>query len=91
MTWFLIAYLAGLFYLALNQNKIADKGGFCGAWISFALIPAGNFLFTLIRLNNMRRSSTLAVIELWSTGITWLLLSISLLFLLKAFMSKPKS
>jgi len=88
MTWLLIVYLVGLFYLALNQKHIASRSAFCAAWTLYALIPASNFLFTLIRLGSLRNTRTLAVAELWSNGIQWLLLSISLFCLLNAFMSK---
>ena len=90
MTWLLIVYFVGLFYLALNQNKIANKFSFRVAWSFYASIPACNFLFTLFRLGNIRVSRNLAVVELWANGIPWLLLSISLFFLLNAFMSKSE-
>jgi len=91
MTWLLIVYFVGLFYLALNQNKIVNRSAFRAAWTLYALIPASNSLFTLIRLGNIRNTRTLAVAELWSSGIQWLLLSIILFCLLNAFMSKSEN
>ena len=104
MTWTLIAYGAGLFYFAARQDKVINKNRFRIAWIIFASIPLSHFFFILLRANNVnmrkpspRMAGNLASIELWSSGVEWLLLAISLIVLMTAIIpndtvnSKPSA
>ena len=84
MTWLLIAYVLGLFYFAANPKKISNTGLFRAAWIWLGLIPVNHFIFTLFRAGNIRSTRDLALVEVWSNGISWLLLGISLLILINA-------
>ena len=84
MTWLLAAYALGLLYFAANPKRIANTGLFRAAWIWFALIPINHFVFTLFRAGNIRSTRDLALVEVWSSGISWLLLGISLLILINA-------
>ena len=84
MTWFLIAYLLSLIYLAANKTRIEDRGAFRVAWIFFALVPVSHFVFALFRAGNSKQPGDLVLIEIWSNGIAWLLLSFSLLALMNA-------
>ena len=54
MTWLLLGYGVGLFYLAINHNKLADKATFSAAWIAFAMIPMSHFVFALLTLANVK-------------------------------------
>lgn len=85
MTWLLIAYLLGLLYFSANPDKISNRKAFRTAWIWFTLIPISNFVFALFRAGNVRSKRSLALVEVWSNGIAWLLFGISLFILLKAF------
>jgi len=91
MTWTLIAYGAGLFYFAAHQDRLINKNRFRIAWIVFTAIPFSHFFFTLLRANNVnigkpshRMAENLASIQLWSSGVEWLLLSISLFVFMTA-------
>ena len=91
MTWLLIAYTLVLVYLAANPNKIADKEVFRSAWICFAAIPVSNFVSTLFRAGNIRSTHKLALVEVWASGVSWLILGISLLMLINALVPKDNS
>ena len=80
MTWLILGYGAGLLFLAINHNKLADKAVFSTAWILFAMIPISRCVFALLTLANV----TFATIGLWSQCIEWLLLGVSFLLLFKA-------
>ena len=81
MNWFLIAYLLALVYLA-NRERLGRMDSFRLAWIWFALIPISHFLFALIRVSNLRSPNDLALTEIWADGIAWLLLGISMFYLI---------
>jgi hypothetical protein len=81
MTWLLTAYFLGLIYLAVNRERLGRTDSFRMAWIWFALIPISHFVFALFRVGNLRSPGDLALIEIWSDGIAWLLLGISMLYL----------
>ncbi len=91
MIWLQIVYLLVLVYLVVDQSKISDKGLFRGAWITFALIPISNFVFTLFRAGNIRSTMDLALVEVWANGISWLLLGISFLTLINALIPKEET
>ena len=89
MTWLLIAYGLGLFYFLVRQDQVVNKDHFRIAWIFFASIPLSHFIFTLLRAMfvnpkrpSPRMAGNLASIELWASGVEWLLLGISLIVLL---------
>lgn len=91
MPWLLCAYLLGLLYFIANPQKVVNRGAFRTAWIWFALVPVSNFVFALFRAGNIRSTSELALIEVWSDGIAWLLLAISLFVLIGALLPEdPK-
>lgn len=90
MTWILVATLLGLLYLATNQERILDRKSFRQAWIWFAMVPMSHFVFALLRADNSRSTRDLALTEIWADGVAWLLLGISLLFLLGALVSKEE-
>jgi hypothetical protein len=90
MPWLLIAYVLGLFYFAANPGRISDKGLFRAAWIWYAIIPFNHFVFTLFRAGNIRSTRGLALVEIWSDGISWLLLGISLILLVTALIPAQK-
>ncbi len=79
MTWLLLAYGIGMFYLAIHHDKLADKAAFARAWIVFAAIPASHFIFVLLSLVIVQVN----LVTIWAEGVQWLLLGVSL-FLLPA-------
>ena len=91
MTWLLIAQLVGLLYFAANKDRVSNKGSFRVAWVWFALIPVSRFVFALFRAGNYRSPRDLTLIEIWSDGVGWLLMAISLLFLLKALVPSSRA
>jgi hypothetical protein len=84
MTWLLIVYLAGLLYIASNHAKIRNKHDFRVAWIWFGLILVVHFVFAVCRAGNIRSPQNLVLIEVWSNGVSSLLLAISFFVLLGA-------
>lgn len=80
-TWFLVAYLLLLIFLAVKRDKFSNAAALRPAWISFALIPVSYFVFCLFRAGNIGNARDMALIETWANGIEWLLLGISMLFL----------
>jgi hypothetical protein len=78
MHWLLIAYLIVLVFVAYRHDKFGRGGSLRRAWLAFAAIPLSHFFFTLLRAGNFADSRDLALIEIWSDGIVWLLLGISL-------------
>jgi hypothetical protein len=95
MTWLLIAYGIGLFYFLIRQDHVADKDRFRMAWILFASIPLSHFVFTLLRVAfanpgkpTPRMARNMASVELWASGVEWLLLGISLIVLLTSIIPK---
>ena len=82
--WILLVYFVALLYFAAVPKRIMNRRSFRTAWIWFALIPVSNFVFTLFRAGNMRSPSDLALVEVWSVGVAWLLLGVSLFALLNA-------
>ena len=83
MEWLLVIYFIGLLYLALNPNKIIYLPDFRTAWIGFIMIPASRFVFMILRIN-MDKTKEVFLVEQWSIGTAWLLLAISLFFLLNS-------
>jgi hypothetical protein len=81
MTWILIAYLIGLLYLATHREKLPIGASLRTPWIWFALVPIIQFVFSLIMAGNVGSAFALARVQIWSDGISWLLLGISLLCL----------
>jgi hypothetical protein len=81
MTWILIAYLLVLIYLALHREKLVKGGSLRLAWMWFVAIPISHFVFALFKAGNIGTPRDLALIEIWSDGIEWLLLGGSLFFL----------
>jgi hypothetical protein len=79
MTWILIAYLIGLLYLATHREKLPIGASLRTPWVWFALVPIIQFVFSLIRARYV--GYDLELVEIWSDGISWLLLGISLLCL----------
>src|SRR5688572_5413581 len=90
MIWILIVYLLLLIFLAVRRDKFPNAAALRPAWISFALIPISSFVFALIRVGNIRDSHDLALVEIWSNGIEWLLLGISMLFLTGMLAPNPE-
>lgn len=92
MIWLQIVYLLVLVYLVINKSKISNINLFRGAWIAFALIPISNAVFTVFRAGNIRSTRGLALVEVWSNGLAWLLFGISLLILINALIpaEEPK-
>ena len=90
MIWLQIVYLLVLVYFAAYKTKISEKGLFRAAWITFALVPISNFVFTLFRVGNIRSPRALGLVEVWSNGFAWLLLGISFLILINALIPKEK-
>jgi hypothetical protein len=84
MTWLLIAYLLVLVYFTVNPGKRGRPGSFRLAWLLFAGIPLSHFFFALVRAGNMRDPRDLALTEVWADGVAWLLLGLSLIFLINA-------
>lgn len=84
MNWILIAYLLGLIYLATKLEGATRLGSFRAAWIVFALIPFGQFVMHLLRVEHIRSTRTLQLIEIWDQAIPCLLLGISLMCLVGA-------
>ena len=80
MTWLILGYGAGLLFLAVKHNNLADKAVFSTAWILFAMILISRSVSALLPLANV----TFATIGLWSQCIEWLLLGVSFLLLFKA-------
>ena len=100
MTWLLIAYGVGLFFFLVRQDLVVNKDRFRIAWIIFASIPLSHFFFAFIRAVSInpqrpspRMAGTIASIELWSSGVEWLLLGISLIVFLYSVIpgSKPNN
>ncbi len=91
MTWILLVYLGGLLYIASNHARIRNKNGFRVAWIWFGLILVVHFIFALFRAGNISSSHDLALIEVWSNGISSLLLAISFFVLLGAMVPVDSS
>ena len=84
MTWLLIVYLLVLVYLTVKPVRPGRPGSFRLAWLFFAGIPLSHFFFALVRAGNMRDPRDLALTEVWSDGVAWLLLGLSLIFLTNA-------
>jgi hypothetical protein len=82
MQWFILTYLLVLVFLSVNRGKLPSlSASIRPAWTCFTLIPISNFVFALIRTGNINSPRDIALIEIWSNGITSLLLGISLLSL----------
>ena len=88
MNWFLVIYFLALVYLATSDRIILSRTSLKNAWFFLALIPFAEVIFSMIRIGNRRGPSDLMRIELWSNGITWLLLGISLFSLINALFPK---
>jgi hypothetical protein len=84
----MIAYAIALFYFAANPVKIANRKRFRLAWILFGAIPLVTALFTMLRTFTVGFTRYGAVFELISTSLSWLLLGISLLVVLKALLPR---
>ena len=92
-SWFVIIYGVGLFYLLIHQDNVRDKNSFRITWILYCLAIMSSGVFALFkagcsssRVPSSRIVKNLALIDIWSTGLTWLLLGLSLLILLRAVM-----
>ena len=81
MNWIHIAYMFVLIFLVMKRDKFANPAALRPAWITFALVPISYFVFALFRAGNFPGTRDLALIEIWSNGVEWLLLGISMLFL----------
>lgn len=81
MTWIFIAYLLALVYFTVGCAKFAHARPLRMAWRWFAMIPVSHFFFALVRIGNIRDPHDLALAEIWSNGIEWLLLGLSILSL----------
>jgi len=81
MTWIYIAYLAALLYVSTNRQRFGHPGSLRLAWLYYAAIGFSHFFFTLFRAGNFSDSRDLALVEIWSEGVQWLLLGISLVYL----------
>jgi len=90
MIWFMIAYLLGLFYFAAHPAKIAQRRRFRRAWILFALVLPVSGLFTLLRSTTIGSARSLALLEIFSTGLSWFLLGASFWLLLGAVLPADK-
>ncbi len=90
MVWFMIAYALGLFYFAANPTKIARRGRFRLAWILFALVLPNSALFTLLRSTTIGSARSLALLEIFSNSISWLLIGLSFLLLHGALLPPGK-
>jgi len=100
MTWFLgqaaiAPHTHKCAVVDIRQDQVANKDRFRIAWILFASIPLSHFAFTLLRavfVNSGRRSPRmaghLASVEIWASGVVWLLLGISLIMLLYSIIPK---
>ncbi|MCU0787522.1 MAG: hypothetical protein MUC91_04930 [Verrucomicrobia bacterium] len=84
----MIAYALALFYFAANPSKIVNRRHFRWAWILFGIIPLITALFTLLRTFTVGFTRYGAVFDLISTGLSWLLLGVSWLVLLKALLPR---
>jgi hypothetical protein len=76
MTWFLIAYFIGLFYLALNRDKIAGKQDFRTAWRLYAYIMITYAAASLLGM--------VPFSEIICNAVKWVLLGVSMFYLIKA-------
>ena len=81
MTWLLTAYLLAMIYLAVNPQKLPSSASLRLAWLWFAMIPISHFVFALFRAGYYPNAKDLALVEIWSDGIAWLLFGASLLCL----------
>jgi hypothetical protein len=90
MTWILIAYLLGLFYFTANQDKLNDRFAFRKAWSWLGVYAASHFVFTLFRAGNMRDVRDLQLIEVWSTGVGWLIFGVSIYHFAEAAIGRPE-
>ena len=84
--WFVLAYGAGLFYLLLNKDKIADVSKFRQAWMQYTMAIFTEFAFTVFRAVNYASPQKMLLVEIWAKGISWLFIGLSLLALLKAIL-----
>ena len=84
MMWILSAYLLGLLYFSANQDKITDLVTFRNAWLFFIGVPSSHAFFTLFRASSADSMHSLALVEIWSSGIAWFFLAMSLYFLINS-------
>ncbi|MBN2683971.1 MAG: hypothetical protein JXR40_01715 [Pontiellaceae bacterium] len=94
MIWIFIAYGLVLIYLATHQDKVKSKNNLRSALICLALIPFEFFLFSAIKMFKIDQleidPDVLISIEMWANCILYLLLGISLLFLINALIPKEE-
>lgn len=90
MIWFMIAYVLGLFYFTANPEKIVHRRRFRLAWIVFAGVPLTSAFFTLLRAATIGSARSLAIVEIFSRSISWLLIGVSFLILLGALLPQDK-
>jgi hypothetical protein len=88
MIWFMMAYLLGLFYFAANPTRIANRNRFRMAWVVFALVPGVTAVFTLLRTLTVGFTRSMAILEILSNGLSWLLLGVSLFLMLGALLPR---
>jgi hypothetical protein len=77
-TWLFIAYGAALFYLSVNRQKAEAPEHLRTAWFIYLLAVASHVVFTVFRA----ASHDLALVEIWASGATWLLVAVSMFYFL---------
>jgi len=85
MNWLLIASLLALTFVSCNANNVGDRRALRMAWIWFSAIPFSHFVMALFRAGNFRNPHDLTLVEIWSDGLAWLFLGLSIFWLGQAF------
>jgi hypothetical protein len=91
MHWLLIASLLALTFVSCNANRVGDRGALRMAWIWFSAIPFSHFAMALFRAGSFRNPHDLALVEIWSDGLAWLFLGLSIFCLGQAFRGSSPS
>jgi len=84
-SWLFLVYGIGLFYLFINPEKAPNRNALKEAWFYFVGAIAVVFIFTFIRAGSIGNTKDMALTEIWSIGISWTLVSISMFMVTKAF------
>jgi hypothetical protein len=90
MIWLMITHLLGLLYFAANPAKIVNRKRFRLAWMLFSVLPMVTGFFTFLRSFTVGFARHMAVLEIISNSLSWLLLGVSLLILLGAILPSEK-
>lgn len=85
MNWLLIAFLLALTFVSCNASKVGTPAALRMAWLWFSAIPFSHFAMALFRAGNYTNPRDLALIEIWSDGLAWLFLGLSIFNLGQAF------